>query len=584
MASIKATSKDAGPDEPAVETTPFQEYISAVMARDEELMAKPYEECVREGLSDNNGPALEIVTEDEAEKGLDEARNDPSIPQMADGFILPGNGQTISASAEGIFSIIAERECMFLRGGSIVEISTTDGEEVMEDLKDQAFRSRIESYGTIYALRKRSAGRNGGSTVVQDITTCSQDAAKAIMAAEEREVLPKVRLLSNSHFLHEDEAGDPKLSKTGLNEFNGGIFVNERAQAIEDMTWEEARDLLRDMLSAYEFLTPADLTRALAMLLAPAFRLGGWLEKIPALVTEADQSQTGKTYICRLIAAIYGETAVEFSGKGKGGVGSLDESFGSALATGRPFMLVDNFRGKLDSCYIESFLTGDRLFQVRIPHKAAFNVRPNSALVMFSSNGMEMTKDMMNRACFVRIRKRSQQWRQFEKGGLLEHVRDNSGKYLGAVHALIRLWFDCAKVRSKERRHDFQDWAQIMDAVVPRAFDLPPLLEGHQEIKERVTKPPLVFFRAVALELEQRGELGQEMRANQIADLAEMSDIDIPSKSGRVNDPTKQVGIVAGNAFGKKDVMQIEIDDFTIRRERKTYGDGYDAFFYTFHN
>jgi hypothetical protein len=50
----------------------------------------------------------------------------------------------------------------------------------------------------------------------------------------------------------------------------------------------------------------------------------------------ANESQAGKTLQQRLVRAIYGETAYQIARR-DGGVGSVDESLGAALISGKPF-------------------------------------------------------------------------------------------------------------------------------------------------------------------------------------------------------------------------------------------------------
>ena len=61
--------------------------------------------------------------------------------------------------------------------------------------------------------------------------------------------------------------------------------------------------------------------KGIASLLTPAFRIGGLLKgHVPIDLPEADQSQSGKTYRHKLIAAIYNETPKIISLR-RGGVG-----------------------------------------------------------------------------------------------------------------------------------------------------------------------------------------------------------------------------------------------------------------------
>src|SRR5690606_22583817 len=111
---------------------------------------------------------------------------------------------------------------------------------------------------------------------------------------------------------------------------------------------------LAELIAEFAFVTPSDRSRAIAAIIAPALKAGGILRgHYPFTIVEADDSQTGKGYLCDLIFAIYGETP-GIVGERKGGVGSLDESLAQKLVEGRPFILLDNLRDKIDSAYLEA--------------------------------------------------------------------------------------------------------------------------------------------------------------------------------------------------------------------------------------
>lgn len=87
----------------------------------------------------------------------------------------------------------------------------------------------------------------------------------------------------------------------------------------------------------------------------------------------------------------------------KGGVGSVEESFAEALIKGKPFIQLDNFRDKMDSQYIESFLTAEGSFPARVPHRGEVQIDPQRFLVLMTSNGVESTRDFANRSSIIRI-------------------------------------------------------------------------------------------------------------------------------------------------------------------------------------
>jgi len=74
------------------------------------------------------------------------------------------------------------------------------------------------------------------------------------------------------------------------------------------------------------------------------------------MVFEADESQSGKGYFVRCIAAIYDDQPAT-NAQTRKGVGGLEEAVDADLIAGRAFISIDNVRGKPNSEKLESFLT-----------------------------------------------------------------------------------------------------------------------------------------------------------------------------------------------------------------------------------
>src|SRR5205814_1161233 len=121
----------------------------------------------------------------------------------------------------------------------------------------------------------------------------------------------------------------------------------------------EALAGLESLFAEFEFQSKGDRARAFASLISPALRAGGLITgRVPADVAEADQSQSGKTYRQKVMAAVYGERLSLVTDR-RGGVGSIDESLSQALVAGRPFIQFDNFRGRFESKHLEAFMTAE---------------------------------------------------------------------------------------------------------------------------------------------------------------------------------------------------------------------------------
>ncbi|MCB2141433.1 toprim domain-containing protein [bacterium] len=472
-------------------------------------------------------------------------------------LILPNeaHGERLSDTARMLFPVVAPKHVFFQRGGKMVEVAEVDHEMTLNILGPDAFRSRIERHFEVVVYR---SGPN--DSLLLKPTVCPCDTARALMETlDARHDLPSIAGISGCPLIDAEgrvlgKGYDPKT----------GWFIAS-GETPPDVPLEEATAALSALLDDFDFVCPGDRSRALASIITPALRLGGMLNLVPCDVAEANASQSGKTYRQKVIAAIYNETPRLITQRQSGGVGSFDESLSARLAEGRPFIQMDNLRGKLDSPNLEAFMTSERAFPVRVPHKGEMMIDPSRFFIFVSSNGFETTRDFANRSSIVRIRKRPREtvFLKYPEGDLLTHVRAWQPYYLGCVFAVVRAWLDEGKPRTHESRHSFQDWACSLDWIVQNIFGAAPLLDGHDNARDRVSDPGKGFIRAVAAHLEEQGKLGQEFTASEIYEMAEENNIDIPGlrrwneTSGRC-----RVGSLISKTLDGAD--SIEIDGYKV--------------------
>lgn len=343
---------------------------------------------------------------------------------------------------------------------------------------------------------------------------------------------------------------------------------------LPDMKREEAAALLLDMLKDFRFQTPSDKARAIALILSPAFLAGDMVGgRAPVGLLEADASQTGKGFLVRLVGEVYNLKTENVTEK-KGGVGSLEESFSSAVLKGAPIVLLDNLRGKLNSPLLESATTED-IFSARVPHKGTVNVDVSRLLVLATSNRAELSQDMANRTCAVRLRKQPPgfNFTRYPAGGLQEEISANRARYLSAVLTIARAWVDAGRPRTNETRISgtFRAWCRPMDWICRNYFGLPPLLDGNEEAQTRAANPALNWIRDIALAAKVAGVLGGELQAVDILELIEEHELEpaTPPKDGDGEDAnrTRQlqaIGRRLKSAFKKSN--RLEVDGFVIHR------------------
>ena len=484
------------------------------------------------------------------------------MPDEEDRFIVvPGNEVSISESARKIFSRLATSGKFFTRGGAVVELAEDQhGEQRLELVRESAFRSRIEGFGRVCAWR---AG-NGRDRVLKP-TLCSEDNAKALLNSREaRTLLPCIETVVGCPVAVETETGDLKILVRGYYPWGGGLLV-KRGEEPPRVGLNEATDALVGLLADFDFQTPGDRSRAIAAFISPALAFGGFLKnRVPADVAEADKSQSGKTFRQKMVAALYGEKPYVISQRERG-VGSLEESFAQALIEGRTFIQFDNLRGSFNSPMIESFFTADNV-GARVPHRNEITISSRGFFIFATSNGVDTTRDFANRSSIVRIRKREGcMYREYAEGDVLDHIQANQTYLLGCVFTVIGHWVADGKPRTRDTRHDFREWVQVLDWIVQHVFDAAPLMDGHQAAQERVSNPAMNFLRALCHAAADRRCLGDEFSASEFFNLAEECDVTVPGlKSTRPEDANKRVGVLLGGVFRQSD--RVEVDGFVVTR------------------
>ena len=475
-------------------------------------------------------------------------------------IVLPSGNVSISESARAIFERIGPSHTLFWRGGALVELVTVDGVAALDIVKPDAFRTRVEKHGDLFAWR--SDGEGGASLKPSKLAL---DDARAMLAATEaREFLPPIGSVLRCPVVTETAAGDVAILGRGYHAELGGLLI-VAGDAPPQVPAAEAAEALRWLLEEFAFQSEGDRARAVAAFIAPALRVGGFIRgNIPIDVAEADQSQSGKGYRHNMVCALYNESAYFVTSR-NGGVGGVDESFASALVAGRPFIAFDNFRGKMDSQHLEAFCTAPGLFPARIPGRGEALVDPKRFLLQMSSNGLEATRDLANRASICRIRKRP----GFQYRDTLAELQRRQPYFLGAVFSLVAEWIASGKPRTKDCRHDFREWNQILDWICIKIVGTAPLMDGHEAAQERTSNPALSWLRSVALAVEGEKRLGLPLIASELVEVCELHAVEIPGKPTTEDRAACQVGKLCKQLF--RDGDGLDVDGFTVNRTRKEY-------------
>lgn len=436
----------------------------------------------------------------------------------AEFVIIPDGYATVEDSAEVLYEILKSTKKFYERGQSVCEIGHTDSGPCLEPVTVVRAQATWEKY-TRFAFRTFKDGETKYT-----LTRLPNEEARIFLVCDERRILPRVDGVVTCPILYKDVLGQLQIHNDGYNPHTRLFVANPRAgQPVPNVGLPEAIEAIRDLVGDFQFEGPAHRSRAIMSFITPALVFSGLLGGRPPVdVAEADDSQAGKGYRQKMICALYGETP-SLVAQRKGGVGGLDESFQEALIRGRPFIVLDNLRGRLDSTYLEAFLTAPQTIGARGFGKAEVEVNVHRFITFASSNDLQLTVDMANRSSIVRIQKQAQGflWKTYgpHQKDVCAWVEDNQPFYLGCVYRIVQEWYMQGCQSMAHAGHDFRWWAGRGEWIIQKLFGEAPMLAGHKSLQTRAGDGRLGWLQRLAVQAEKSGILGQGMKMHELVGL-----------------------------------------------------------------
>jgi len=341
-------------------------------------------------------------------------------------LFVPGQDQSIQEAGRTAGILLRETGRFFMRGGTLVEVlCENDSEPYLRPIKSTQLASEMELVAQIVKIKS--------DEVVLTVMNAAQ--AQLIMESSSfRKEIPEIKILSKCPVL--TFAKDRTLLIITGHDKESSIL--SFALPPEEIPLSFARDLLLDLVVDFNFATPPDRSRAIAALITPDLIFGQLIRALaPLQVIEADESQTGKGFLVKLIAAVHNHKPHPITQR-KGVGGGIEESLNMRLIKGDSFISFDNIRDKIDSPALESLLTEDH-YLARVPYMPPIDIDPRRIVLFLTSNQCEMTKDLTNRSSLIQLRKRELGYvfKTFPEGDIVDHVLANSSRYHGAIIAFI---------------------------------------------------------------------------------------------------------------------------------------------------
>lgn len=460
------------------------------------------------------------------------------------------------AGARNIFAAAISAEmrgagAYFRQGGDHVEVV---GDEIRQLTRD-AMPTRFEKVA-------RVIDAFGGPVDL------NRDQA-ALITASDAFALPPIKVVTSWPYLKSDGG---KLKACTSYDPETGIFPRGECP---DIPLADAVAMLRDLLSEFHFPSPADEARAFAAMITPALCNSNLIHggRVPITIVEANDSQAGKGLITKICSALYGQQVATYQKHSGKGLGGTKESFDNHVLAGRPFISMDNVRGKIDEDYLESFLTEDR-YDARRMRENPISIDPSRYCLFVTSNQAEMTSDLANRCNIIKIQKAPAGTR-FRRSPeeLLRLIRSQQARYFGAIAALMREWISQGSPTSGliTRDANFAQWGKAADWICTHLLGCQSSIDaGFQESKARLSDSKFVDFRRMLLAAQRQGcQTGAFTTSALFAVLLDDGEIKIgkeyPSERNR-QDMLAGIGRWLAPVF-RRYGEEITVDGITIRRD-----------------
>jgi hypothetical protein len=366
-----------------------------------------------------------------------------------------------------------------------------------------------------------------------------------------------------------------------VNGYDKSLRILAGGERIELPTPAEAVAVLVGLVRDYDFATPGDLGRAVALMLSPALAQGGFLGKgrVPLFLVEKNEVSTGGSLLLRLVCHIYGLKPRPIS--------KLDnpdkvvEDISRLLLSGAGMIYFDNARGRglQNLPELESLLT-EPTFTCRAPYRHG-EADVTRRVLAVSSNGAVFSRDLASRTVKMAIRKRPPEYAfmEYEEGSIEDHVVARMGRYLGAVFSLVSDWAAAGRPAGQELTgFRFGQWERACAWILRKHFPGLPLLDNsHQEAQDRLADPDHDLLRGL-LRLVVAGETRGEVTASGLAEMGtEAGLLDGDEQQNRL-----RVGKAMKRRFPTDGEHSFDSGRFTVVRDtrKSSTGNGHDVAFY----
>ena len=412
-----------------------------------------------------------------------EREADPEEEPEKERLLLNGKGRTISDLSNDVADILKDKNILFYKPNSnqIVEVGKIKLRNKEENfyigfrvIKDKRFITLVEKYANVGEMIKGKFGEffmpKSLSTYTAGVVLCSAIIEEALPQIERIFTIP-IPIMHN---------GKLTFPKRGFDERFNSWMNDDAPEITQDITLEEAKEIIKKVFSEFCFLKPQDKTNAIAGLLTPFLRglFKSFNTRTPIIFYKGNRERVGKEYCAGITGLIYDgqaieETPISSGGDRYGGNNNeeLRKKITSALLSGRKRYHSSNNKGYINNAVFEQVTTAE-VYSDRLLGKNEIINLPNEMDYSLSGNvGITYTPDLANRCLFVNLflDMENANAREFKNPLLHEWVKENRGLIISALYSLVQNWIEKKKPNGSVPFASFPNWASVCGGIMETA-------------------------------------------------------------------------------------------------------------------
>jgi hypothetical protein len=405
-------------------------------------------------------------------KALVEAAEDytpPAASKVIDGdfrkrIYLPGqSGRLIDDFASDLAKHLNDKP-IFNHGGNVAVVNPRNF--TLQRISPSAFRSWVENLGGLVCQTFVGKGKDSR---LEDMTM-GEETAKAVLVSDRFiQGLREVTRVNSVRLPVRRASGVIELLPVGYDP-ESKILTIETVHYDEDMTGEQANDVFAKLMKDTAF-DPKDKYRSMAaataMILAPFCDcMLSRFDERPAFIVTANAEGGGKTTLIRMaICPVFG--AMKVTPPPHIDSDKLTELLNSIAQSAAPYVVFDNWRGKVENAALEAFVTANQMGGRILGTSYTFDVE-KQCLVFISGNQAIVGSDMRRRSMFVNL---FVEEAKSEDRAVVEPINERiilsrRNDILAACWAYVRAWQDAKCPPSERRNLSFPEWGYMIGGIL----------------------------------------------------------------------------------------------------------------------